>query len=111
MRTPSPLRERVGVRGLPAKLKLYEGVPTSGNYAPVQTTVLRARELRRDSTPAIEYDTRLTAVLNGLGYRVLRFWNNEVLEQLDAVLDLIHIKLLEQDTPRPNPLPEGEGTH
>ena len=56
-----------------------------------------------------EYDARRTEALNGSGYRVLRFWNNEVLEQLDGVLDVIHRELLGQDAPHPSPLPEGEG--
>ena len=38
----------------------------------------------------LEYDKRRTAFLNGLGYYVLRFWNNEVLLQFDAVMDQIY---------------------
>jgi len=34
-------------------------------------------------------DEARTAFLNGEGYRVLRFWNNEVLENLDGVLTRI----------------------
>ena len=37
----------------------------------------------------IEYDERWTAFLNAQGYRVLRFWNNEVLQQTEAVLEKI----------------------
>ena len=37
----------------------------------------------------IEYDERRTAFLNAQGYRVLRFWNNEVLQQTEAVLEKI----------------------
>ena len=35
---------------------------------------------------AAEYDAARTRFLNGEGYRVLRFWNNEVLQNLDGVL-------------------------
>jgi len=35
------------------------------------------------------YDTRRTAYLESKGYRVLRFWNNEVLAQSEQVLDVI----------------------
>ena len=33
-----------------------------------------------------EYDARRTAWLNGHGWRVVRFWNNEVDRNLDGVL-------------------------
>lgn len=37
-----------------------------------------------------EYDKRRTKFLNDLGYTVLRFWNNEILLQFDAVMDQIY---------------------
>jgi very-short-patch-repair endonuclease len=36
-----------------------------------------------------EYDARRTRYLNARGYSVLRFWNNEVLQQLDGVYRLV----------------------
>ena len=55
-----------------------------------------------------ELDNRRTEFLNARGYRVLRFWNNEVLRQLDAVLARILDSLMH---PHPSPLPQaGEGT-
>jgi very-short-patch-repair endonuclease len=33
-----------------------------------------------------DYDAGRTAFLKSLGYRVLRFWNGDVLNNLDAVL-------------------------
>ena len=38
------------------------------------------------------------------GYRILRFWNNEVLAQTSAVLH----RIAEYLPPHPNPLPQGE---
>jgi hypothetical protein len=38
---------------------------------------------------------------------VLRFWNHEVLNNLEAVLEQIHAVLA--NSPHPNPPPEGEG--
>ena len=54
-----------------------------------------------------EIDNTRTEFLNARGCRVLRFWNNEVLDQLDAVL----AKILDSLThPHPGPLPHaGEG--
>ncbi|HYD14568.1 MAG TPA: DUF559 domain-containing protein [Allosphingosinicella sp.] len=50
---------------------------------------------------ALDYDAARTHFLEGEGYRVLRFWNNEVLRDLDAVLTAIAAQI-------PSPL-VGEG--
>ena len=39
------------------------------------------------------------------GYEVLRFWDNEVLNNMEGILKVVREKLL---TPHPNPLPQGE---
>jgi very-short-patch-repair endonuclease/TusA-related sulfurtransferase len=52
-----------------------------------------------------EADDRRTAFLVRHGYRVLRFWSNEVLQQMDAVLTRIAEAL---GHPHPNPLPGRE---
>jgi very-short-patch-repair endonuclease len=41
-----------------------------------------------------EYDAERTAYLEAKGYHVLRFWNNEVMENLDGVVQVIvdHIR-------------------
>ena len=39
-----------------------------------------------------EADARRTAHLEALGYRVIRFWNNEINESLEAVLERILAK-------------------
>ncbi|MGJ7525670.1 endonuclease domain-containing protein [Variovorax sp. GB1P17] len=54
-------------------------------------------------------DENRTRFLEAQGYRVLRFWNNEVLTQTDAVRERI-LQALQEDNPHPNPLPQaGEG--
>ena len=56
-----------------------------------------------------ERDAARTAFLQSKGYRVIRFWNNEVLENIDGVLQSILMKI-EDEAPSPNPLPlAGEG--
>lgn len=37
-----------------------------------------------------DYDKHRTEFLNGLGYNVIRFWNNEVLLQFDSVMEHIY---------------------
>ena len=49
-------------------------------------------------------DTRRTAWLEGAGYRVLRFWNTEVLNELDGVLEAI-VAALAAASPRPDAAP------
>ncbi|MFJ5159281.1 endonuclease domain-containing protein [Pantoea sp. NPDC088449] len=47
------------------------------------------------------YDEQRTAFLQRSGWRVIRFWNNQVFEEFDAVMDEIYRQL----TPRPAPSP------
>jgi len=51
----------------------------------------------------VEYDQRRDAWLRNQGYTVLRFWNNEVLQQLEGVLERIRLAL----TLSPDPSPTG----
>lgn len=52
-------------------------------------------------------DAERTRTLECEGFRVLRFWNDDVLIHIDAVLETI-LANLEQLSPHPNPLPGGE---
>ena len=47
------------------------------------------------------YDSTRTAWLESQGYRVLRFWDNEVLKEIDAVADAIWQALVGETTPSP----------
>jgi very-short-patch-repair endonuclease len=50
-----------------------------------------------------EYDARRTEVLQLHGWRVLRFWNNEVLSNLDGVLASIVDALTATPPSQPSP--------
>jgi very-short-patch-repair endonuclease len=52
-------------------------------------------------------DGERTAALEAQGYLVLRFWNNDILRNLDGVVESI-IDTLNPRPPHPNPLPNGE---
>ena len=55
----------------------------------------------------VDYDAERTAWLEAQGYQVLRFWNRQVLEEIEAVKTVI-LKVLEGgDTPHLNPPPQG----
>ena len=57
-----------------------------------------------------ERDAARTAFLQSEGYRVLRFWNNEVIENMDGVLQRIVSEACGAEDPHPSPLPlAGEG--
>jgi very-short-patch-repair endonuclease len=66
-----------------------------------------------DSTHlSTESDDRRTSWLNSQGFEVLRFWNNDVIDNIEGVLEAI-IEALDrhahmQLTPHPGPLPQGE---
>ena len=53
------------------------------------------------------YEDRRSAELAAMGFRVLRFWKNEILGEIDAVLERIRVAL--PRSPHPDPLPGGEG--
>jgi very-short-patch-repair endonuclease len=42
----------------------------------------------------IEADMARTAVIEAFGYRVIRFWNTDVIENIDGVLEAIRSELL-----------------
>ena len=55
-------------------------------------------------------DSNRTKILEAMGYLVLRFWNNDVLQNNEGVLEEI-LNTLEQhrsEPPHPDPLPSGE---
>ena len=52
-------------------------------------------------------EAKRTACLKSEGYRVLRFWNNDVLRNIDGVLEAIPSAIA--STPTPNPSPQGGG--
>jgi very-short-patch-repair endonuclease len=57
----------------------------------------------------VDYDRRRDAWLRSHGFNVLRFWNSEVIQQLDEVLEQIRCTLVVSPSP-PSPLPQaGEG--
>ena len=57
-------------------------------------------------------DSKRTEFLESLGYKVLRFWNNEVIENMEGVLERVREELLSTRSPTPpSALPlAGEGT-
>jgi very-short-patch-repair endonuclease len=55
-------------------------------------------------------DLNRTKILEAMGYLVVRFWNNDVMQNIDGVLEEILrvAKLQPSEPPHPYPLPHGE---
>ena len=53
-----------------------------------------------------DYDQKRTAELHALGFRVLRFWNDDVLRDTEGVLAAINTALTPALPPHPSPLPQ-----
>ncbi len=52
-----------------------------------------------------EKDKLRTHFLNKMGYRIIRFWDHEILTQKESVLEKIRLVL---ENPHPSPLPKRE---
>ena len=55
----------------------------------------------------VEDDLKRSRFLESLGYKVMRFWNHEILGDINTVLEQVHGYLIE--APSPQPSPEGRG--
>ena len=56
----------------------------------------------------IVQDDNRTEYLSKSGYKVVRFWNNQVLQETEAVLQVILDEVSEEAPSHPDPLPQGE---
>ena len=59
---------------------------------------------------ATDADQRRTAYLERKGYSVLRFWNNDVLENIEGVVHVIERALADRPSPAPSLAAGGEKT-
>ena len=64
---------------------------------------------QHNSEPGIEHDQKRSRFLQERGIQVLRFWNNEVFQQPEAVLEAIFIAVTKNLPSLLAPLPKGEG--
>jgi len=51
----------------------------------------------------VEDDLNRSIFLESLGYKVIRFWNHEILGDIHTVLERIHGSLIEAPSPQPSP--------
>jgi very-short-patch-repair endonuclease len=55
------------------------------------------------------YDEKRDACLRKNGFMVLRFWNNEVFENMEGVLEVVRQSCIEATSPTPQPPPARGG--
>jgi very-short-patch-repair endonuclease len=54
-------------------------------------------------------ESNRTRILETMGYLVVRFWNHDVMENIDGVLEeILSVVNRAQEPPHPDPLPAGE---
>jgi very-short-patch-repair endonuclease len=58
-------------------------------YAPQQKLIVELDGGQHDEPEQRVFDEKRTQILQQQGHRVIRFWNNEVFENLDGVLEEI----------------------
>ena len=57
----------------------------------------------------VKDDLKRSRFLESLGYKVVRFWNHEILCDIHSVLERIHSCLIESPSPQPSPVGRGLG--
>jgi len=92
-------------------LKFRRQVPIEGYYADFvckNAMVIVELDGGQHAELRAAHDEQRAEVLAGLGYRVIRFWNHDLFENIGEVLRQI-VEACQID-PHPNPLPQaGEG--
>ena len=51
----------------------------------------------------VEDDLKRSVFLESMGYKVIRFWNHEILGDIHSALERIHAYLIEAPSPQPSP--------
>jgi very-short-patch-repair endonuclease len=62
-------------------------------YCPTQKLVIELDGAQHAEVEALEYDAIRSAYIEGLGLKVIRFWNSDVMNDLDVVCDEILLEL------------------
>ena len=73
-----------------------------GNYIPDFVCIEKKLILELDGNQhldQVEYDTERTKYFETLGYKVIRFWNNQIMKDINGVIKVIQFTL-ENENPK-----------
>jgi very-short-patch-repair endonuclease len=73
-----------------------------GNYIPDFVCIEKKLILELDGSQhldQVEYDTERTKYFETLGYKVIRFWNNQIMKDINGVIKVIQFAL-ENENPK-----------
>ena len=101
--SPSPLPTP---RNPPPTAAISWGPRVAGEVARQGRRGVPSRQWQTNEEVETERDARRTAWLESQGLRVVRFWNFQVIEEIEEVIETIWLALSES-TPHPNPPPQG----
>ena len=90
--------------------KSYPSDVSREQFSEIEPLLLSARKITAPrKLDLYEYDLTRTLKLEADGFQVLRFWNNEIFNAVDSVLEAIDEKLNTPHPPRKarRPLPQG----
>ena len=90
--TPAEAKLWAYLRGSKLKGAKFRRQHAIGDYVPDFCSVKQRLIIELDGGQHLEqedYDAERTAFLESKGYRVLRFWNNDVMNNPDAVLKVV----------------------
>ena len=103
--TPSPISGRARRKqldGLPFRRQVPLGPYIVDFLCAKQRLII---EVDGGKHAGANVDRTRTAWLEGRGFRILRFWNNDVLGNLDGVIEAILLVLRSEASPPPHPAP------
>ena len=56
-----------------------------------------------------EVDADRDAWMQSQGFKILRFWNHDVLQNIEGVLEVIRLNCIQRGTASPSPIPSHQG--
>lgn len=92
------LRNRQQVGGFKFR-RQYPIEPYVADFVCVCGPKAHHRARRRPTWGAADYDKRRSDFMQVRGFRVLRFWNNDVLNNFDGMLEAIRVALVQDPSP------------
>ena len=102
------LRQRLPIEGTHFRRQMPIGVYIVDFCCLSHRLIIEVDGSQHGTDDVRRHDDKRTRFLASQGFRMLRFWNEEIDRNIDGVLDTIHAAL-SGTTPTPAPSPQGGG--